>query len=140
MADSIQLSLVLIKPDAFKRGLVFEIMQRFEKKGYEIVEMNFHQAGSVPRKLIEEHYVGIKDLPHFSLNTDFMMSGPLIAVIYKGVNAISGIRRLQGTRDTPGTIRGDYVTEFRQNLIHASDSEEEASREIGLWFGPSNKI
>ncbi|XWV26310.1 hypothetical protein QJ857_gp0764 [Tupanvirus soda lake] len=127
-----QRTLVLIKPDAFKRGIVAKVMRRIELKGYEVANMNFWEQA--PRHLIERHYEQDKDKPYFKDNCDFMTSGPLVAIVYKGESAILGIRTLQGNRNTPGSIRGDYVTDIRQNLLHASDSEENAAREISIWF------
>ncbi|XWV25054.1 mg473 protein [Tupanvirus deep ocean] len=127
-----QRTLVLIKPDAFRRNIVAKVMRRIELKGYEVVNMKFWEQA--PRHLIETHYEQDKDKPYFKDNCDFMTSGPLLAIVYKGDRAINGIRVLQGNRDTPGSIRGDYVTDVRQNLIHASDSEQSATKEIKIWF------
>jgi len=127
-----QQSLVLIKPDAFKRKLISMIFERFEKKGYEIIDMKYWDRA--PRDLIEKHYEQDKEKSYFTANIDFMTSGPIISIIYQGENVIGGIRKMQGNRDTPGTIRGDFVTDFRENLVHASDSEESATKEIGIWF------
>ena len=127
-----QQTLVLIKPDAFSRNIVNKVMGRIEEKGYRICDMRFHYRA--PRDLIELHYCRDEHQPYFNGNCDFMTSGPIIAIVYEGKNAIKGIRQLQGNRDTPGTIRGDYVTDVRCNLLHASDSEDTAQREIRIWF------
>lgn len=127
-----QRTLVLIKPDAFDRNLVSTIMSRIENKGYKIANLKFWNPA--PRSMIEKHYEQDKEKSHFSANCDFMTSGPIISIIYQGENVITAIRKLQGTRDIPGTIRGDYVTDYRKNLIHASDSDEAANKEIGIWF------
>ncbi|AZL89382.1 nucleoside diphosphate kinase [Megavirus baoshan] len=125
-------TLVLIKPDAFARNLVGKIMHRFESKGLKIINMKYWSV--TPRTLVERHYAQDKDRPYFSDNCDFMTSGPIISIIYEGQDAVSHVRRLQGTRDIPGTIRGDYVTDVRQNLVHASDSQQNANNEIAIWF------
>ncbi|AVL94787.1 nucleoside diphosphate kinase [Moumouvirus australiensis] len=125
-------TLVIIKPDAFERNFVAKIMRRLEKKNIKIANIKFYQ--DVPRILIEKHYDQDHDKDYFSPNCDFMTSGPILVIIYEGQNAINFIRKLQGNRDTPGTIRGDYVTDIRKNLIHASDSVENAQREINIWF------
>lgn len=127
-----QRTLVLIKPDAFQRNMAFKIMHRIENKGYEMETMKYWPK--VSKEMIERHYEQDKEKAHFPLNCDFMTSGPIMSIIYKGEGVISGIRKLQGTRDTPGTIRGDWVTDVRRNLIHASDSEENAVKEISIWF------
>lgn len=125
-------TLVIIKPDAFERNFVAKIMRRLEKKNMKISNTKFYQ--DVPRILIEKHYDQDRDKNYFSANCDFMTSGPILVIIYEGQNAINFIRKLQGNRDIPGTIRGDYVTDIRKNLIHASDSVENAQREINIWF------
>jgi nucleoside-diphosphate kinase len=127
-----QRSLILVKPDAFRRNIVHKVLGRIEDKGFQIVNMQYWSK--VPRSMMEKHYEQDREKSYFSANIDFMLSGPIISVIYIGENVISSIRRLQGNRDTPGTIRGDFVTDFRENLIHASDSVESAEKEIEIWF------
>lgn len=125
-------TLVLLKPDAYQRNLSCKIMSRIDKKGFKLTNIKFWKCA--PTDLIERHYEQDKEKPHFRVNIDFMTSGPIMSIIYEGENVIASIRRLQGNRDTPGTIRGDYVTAYRENLIHASDSAESAEKEIGIWF------
>ena len=130
-----QRTLVLIKPDAVRRGLVGNVLSRFEAKGLTIVAMeqrlidaaqaDAHYAEHVGR----EYYDGLKT---------FMTSGPLVSLVVSGDEAIPVVRKLAGATDgrkaEPGTIRGDFSVSNQQNLIHASDSEESAKREIDLWF------
>ncbi|AGF85348.1 diphosphate kinase [Moumouvirus goulette] len=125
-------TLVIIKPDAFDRNFVAKVMRRLEKKGMKIANIKYYK--DVPRILIEKHYDQDRDKHYFSDNCDFMTSGPIMVIVYEGVDAVNFIRKIQGTRDTPGTIRGDYVTDIRKNLIHASDSIVNAEKEISIWF------
>lgn len=125
-------TLVIIKPDAFERGLVSTIMARIEAKGFKISAIKIFDPA--PRDLIAEHYEQDADKPYFSLNCNFMMSGQLMVIVYKGENAILCIRNMQGNRGAPGTIRGDLCNDIRRNLLHASDSLENAAREINIWF------
>jgi len=127
-----QKTLVLIKPDAFRRNLVSKIMGRIEKKGFNIIDIQLWDQP--PREFVENHYCQDRYQPYFGKNCDFMTSGPILSIVYDGENVISAIRSIQGKRDIPGTIRGDYVNDVRQNLIHASDSEESAEKEINIWF------
>lgn len=127
-----QRTLVLIKPDAFERRIVYKILGRIEQKDFKMVDMKFWN--SPPRNLIEQHYTEHSGQTYFNDNCDFMTSGPILSIIYEGFNAISRIRQLQGNVYTPGTIRGDLANDIRRNLVHASDTEESAAREIGIWF------
>nr|3EMT_A Chain A, Nucleoside diphosphate kinase [Acanthamoeba polyphaga mimivirus]3EMT_B Chain B, Nucleoside diphosphate kinase [Acanthamoeba polyphaga mimivirus] len=137
----LQRTLVLIKPDAFERSLVAEIMGRIEKKNFKIVSMKFWSKA--PRNLIEQHYKEHSEQSYFNDNCDFMVSGPIISIVYEGTDAISKIRRLQGNTNplasAPGTIRGDLANDIGENLIHASDSEDSAVDEISIWF-PETKM
>jgi nucleoside-diphosphate kinase len=125
-------TLVLIKPDAFERGLVSKIMEMIENKGFKI--SNIKIWSPAPRNLVEKHYEQYSSRPHFSGNCDFLSSNQLMSIIYEGENAITEIRILQGNRNVPGTIRGTYCDDTRRNLIHASDSEESAIKEMNIWF------
>nr|3DDI_A Chain A, Nucleoside diphosphate kinase [Acanthamoeba polyphaga mimivirus]3DDI_B Chain B, Nucleoside diphosphate kinase [Acanthamoeba polyphaga mimivirus]3DKD_A Chain A, Nucleoside diphosphate kinase [Acanthamoeba polyphaga mimivirus]3DKD_B Chain B, Nucleoside diphosphate kinase [Acanthamoeba polyphaga mimivirus]3ENA_A Chain A, Nucleoside diphosphate kinase [Acanthamoeba polyphaga mimivirus]3ENA_B Chain B, Nucleoside diphosphate kinase [Acanthamoeba polyphaga mimivirus]3ETM_A Chain A, Nucle len=137
----LQRTLVLIKPDAFERSLVAEIMGRIEKKNFKIVSMKFWSKA--PRNLIEQHYKEHSEQSYFNDLCDFMVSGPIISIVYEGTDAISKIRRLQGNTNplasAPGTIRGDLANDIGENLIHASDSEDSAVDEISIWF-PETKM
>lgn len=127
-------TLVLIKPDAFERKLVSRIMGTIEDKGFKISAIKLWDPA--PRKLVEKHYEQDKNKSYFSLNCDFMTSGSLMSIIYEGENAVHKIRMLQGNMDIPGTIRGNFCNDVRRNLIHASDNNENALREMIIWFYP----
>src|SRR5687768_13835062 len=128
-------TLILVKPDAFERGLTGEIIARFERKGLRIVAMK-HMT--VERSTAEEHYGEHRERPFFGDLVEFITGGPLVAMVVEGPNAVAGTRRLMGVTNpveaTPGSIRGDYALEIGQNLVHGSDSEESAAREIGIFF------
>ncbi len=134
-----QRSLVLIKPDGVQRGLVGEILGRIETKGYTLVAFDLRSAG--PEQLAE-HYVDHLAKPFYPALTEFMSSGPIVAVVIEGHDCIVGFRSLAGatnpTGAAPGTIRGDLGRDWgvavQQNLVHGSDSEQSAQREIGIWF------
>ncbi len=126
-----QETLVLIKPDAVKRQLSGEILSRYERKGLVIKALKLLQ---VPRELAEEH----KEKPFFGELVDFITSGPVLAFVLAGDNAIVSVRALNGATNpvdaAPGSIRGDYALTMDANVVHASDSPEAAAREIHLWF------
>jgi nucleoside-diphosphate kinase len=128
-------TLVLVKPDAVRRGLVGEVISRFERKGLTIEEMRLRTMDAA---LADQHYAEHVDKPFYPPLKDFMTSGPLVAMVLSGDSAIEVVRALTGATDgrraAPGTIRGDYSLSNRENLVHASDSPESAEREIGLWF------
>jgi nucleoside-diphosphate kinase len=128
-------TLVLIKPDAVRRGLVGEVIGRLERKGLAIDEMRLRTMDAA---LADEHYAEHVDKPFYPPLKEFMTSGPLVAMVLSGDSAIDVVRALTGATDgrkaAPGTIRGDFSLSNRENLVHASDSPESAKREIGLWF------
>ncbi len=128
-------TLVLIKPDGVERGLVGEILSRFEKKGLKIVGL---QMLKMDHSLAEKHYAEHKDQPFFAGLINFMTSSPIIAAIIEGEGAVVAVRSLMGCtnplKSPPGTIRGDYGLVTSHNLIHGSDSLESAKREIELFF------
>ena len=128
-------TLILVKPDAFGRGLTGEVLARFERKGLVIVAMK-HMT--VDRELAEQHYAEHSERPFFGELVEFITGGPLVALVVEGPNAVAGTRRLMGVTNpveaTPGSIRGDYALEIGQNLVHGSDSPESAAREIGIFF------
>lgn len=130
-----QRTLVLLKPDAVKRGLVGQLLARFEAKGLSIVAME-HRLIDV--EMADAHYVEHTEQPWYPPLREFAVSGPLVSLVLEGDEAIAVVRRLIGATDgraaEPGTIRGDYSLSNRENLVHASDSEESATREITLWF------
>lgn len=128
-------TLVLIKPDGVKRQLCGEILSRYERKGLEIKAMKLLQT---PQELAEEHYAEHKDKPFFGELVDFITSGPVLAFILGGQNAVASVRAINGATNpldaTPGSIRGDYALTLDSNVVHASDSTESAAREMKLWF------
>lgn len=134
-SSSVQRTLVLIKPDAVRRGLVGEIIGRFERKGLTIEAMVLR---TMDGDLADQHYADHVEKPFYPPLREFMTSGPLVAMILAGDGAIEVVRRLVGATDgrqaAAGTIRGDYSLSNRENLVHASDSADSAKREISLWF------
>ena len=130
-----QRTLVLVKPDAVRRGLTGEIISRLERKGLKIVAMRMLQ---MDKALAERHYGVHKDKPFFSELVDFITSGPIVAAVVEGDNAIEATRSIMGETNpikaAPGTIRGDFSLEITQNLVHGSDSEQNAKTEISLFF------
>lgn len=129
---------VLLKPDTVARRLLGELIARIESKNLNIVALKMIR---IERKLAETHYGEHREKPFFKELVDFVTSGPAVAMIVEGPNAISVMRALMGATNpfnaAPGTIRGDFGLDLTQNLIHGSDSTESAKREIALFFGES---
>ena len=129
-------TLILVKPDAFERNLSGEIIARFERKGLRIAALR-HMT--LDRQTAEQHYAEHEGKPFFDGLVDFITSGPLVAMIIEGPNAVPAGRQLIGSTHgvyaAPGSIRGDYATSMQRNLGHGSDSEASAEREIALYFG-----
>src|SRR5215204_3440935 len=128
-------TLVLIKPDAMRRGLAGEILRRFEARGLEMKEA---KLVSVDRPLAEEHYAEHAEKPFYGELVEFITSGPTLALVLEGEGAIATVRSTMGATNPadalPGTIRGDLALSMPDNLVHGSDSSESAAREIALWF------
>ena len=128
-------TLVILKPDAVQRGIVGEIISRFEKKGFKIVGLKMMK---VEMSRAEKHYYEHKDKPFYRELVDFITSGPVIVFVVEGRNAVSLVRKMVGATNpeeaAPGTIRHDYGMQIGKNIIHASDSSESAEREIGIFF------
>ena len=128
-------TLVLIKPDAVRRGLVGEILGRFERKGLAVDAMVLRTMDAT---LADEHYAEHVEKPFYPPLKEFMTGGPLVAAILSGDQAVEVVRGLVGATDgrkaAAGTIRGDFSLSNRENLVHASDSPDSAKREIALWF------
>ena len=128
-------TLVLIKPDAVRRGLVGRVLERFESKGLSIEAMALRTMDAA---LADEHYADHVEKPFYPPLKAFMTSGPLVAMVLAGDEAIDVVRALVGSTDgrkaAAGTIRGDLSLSNRENLVHASDSPDSSKREIGLWF------
>ncbi|MGO8673627.1 MAG: nucleoside-diphosphate kinase [Capsulimonadaceae bacterium] len=127
---------LMIKPDGVRRKLVGEIISRFENKGFTLVEMR-HLTPT--RELAEAHYAVHRGKPFFDSVVAFISSGPVVAMVWEGPDAVNLARKLMGATKpadaAPGTIRGDYAGTIEQNLIHGSDSVETALAEIAIWFG-----
>jgi nucleoside-diphosphate kinase len=130
-----QRTLVLLKPDAVRRGLVGEILSRYEDKGLAIVAMDMRVITGAQA---DEHYAEHVERDFYPPLRDFVTSGPLVALVLEGDEAVEVVRALNGATDgrkaAPGTIRGDLALSNRENLVHGSDSEESAAREIKIWF------
>ncbi|CAB4337232.1 unannotated protein [freshwater metagenome] len=133
-------TLVLIKPDGVRRALIGEVISRIEAKGYSVVALRMLSAD---RAILERHYEEHKGKPFYEPLVEFMLSGPIVALIAEGNRVIEGFRSLAGATDptvaAPGTIRGDLArdqgTKVVQNIVHGSDSPESAAREIEIFFG-----
>ncbi|MGP1385966.1 MAG: nucleoside-diphosphate kinase [Thainema sp.] len=126
---------IMIKPDGVQRGLVGNIISRFEAKGFTLVGL---KALNVGRELAEEHYAVHKERPFFSGLIEFITSGPVVAMVWEGEGVVAGARKLIGATNPltaePGTIRGDYGVSVGRNIIHGSDAIETGQTEIALWF------
>src|ERR1017187_10167250 len=129
-------TLILVKPDAFARGLTGEILSRFERKGLQIVALR-HMT--VTRELAERHYAEHAERPFFAELVDFITSGPIVAMVLEGPEAVRAARQVIGATDpleaATGSIRGDFAVEVGQNMVHGSDSPESPAREAELFFG-----
>lgn len=128
-------TLVLLKPDAVRRGLVGAILSRYEAKGLTIVAM---EQRTIDAAVADQHYAEHVEKAFYPPLRDFVTSGPLVALVLEGDEAVEIVRALNGATDgrkaAPGTIRGDYSISNQQNLVHGSDSPESAEREIAIWF------
>ncbi len=128
---------VMIKPDGVQRCLIGEIISRLERKGLKIVAMKMMK---IERDLAERHYEEHREKPFFESLVSYVTSGPVVAMVVEGKNAVKVVRNLVGATNpveaSPGTIRGDFGMEIGRNVIHASDSKESAEREISLFFKP----
>jgi nucleoside-diphosphate kinase len=128
-------TLILVKPDAFARGLTGEIVARFERKGLRIAAM---RSLTMSRELAERHYAEHAERPFFGELVDFITSGPLVAMVLESVDAVRAARQVIGATNpleaAPGSIRGDLAIEMGANMVHGSDSPESAAREAALFF------
>ncbi len=129
-------TLILVKPDAFARSLTGEIIARFERKGLRLVAL---RQLVVDRELAERHYAEHAERPFFGELVEFITSGPLVAMVLEGQDAVRAARQVIGATNpleaAPGSIRGDFATETGRNMVHGSDSPESAAREAALFFG-----
>jgi nucleoside-diphosphate kinase len=128
-------TLILVKPDAFARNLTGEIIARFERKGLRLIAL---QQLTMTRELAERHYAEHAEKPFFGELVSFITSGPLVALVLAGEQAIDAARQVIGATDpikaAPGSIRGDYAIAVGQNMVHGSDAPESAAREVSLFF------
>jgi len=128
-------TLVIIKPDGVERGLIGEIISRYERKGLKIAACKMLKAD---RATLEKHYIEHKEKPFYEELISYMMRGNILVMIVEGSNAIKLARKINGSTDPVeaelGTIRGDYANTKTENIVHASDSLEAAEREISIWF------
>jgi nucleoside-diphosphate kinase len=135
VSSSTERSLVLLKPDAVRRGLVGEILSRFERKGLVVEALVLR---TMDAELADQHYADHVEKPFYPPLKEFMTSGPLAALVLSGDDVIEVVRSMIGSTDgrkaAAGTIRGDFSLSNRENLVHASDSPESAKRELELWF------
>lgn len=136
-----QQTLILLKPDAVQRRLVGAITERFERKGLRLVGLKLVAA---PRELAEKHYAVHKGKPFYESLLGFLTSGPTVAMVWEGREAVAVCRAQMGVTDgakaPPGTVRGDYAISVQNNLVHGSDSPENAAAEIALWFRPDELV
>jgi nucleoside-diphosphate kinase len=132
---AVETTLVLVKPDGVRRGLMGEVIGRLERRGY---ELRGARLLKITRPLAGEHYAEHKGKPFYPGLVSFITSGPTLALAVRGENAIAGVRALMGATNPadalPGTMRGDLATELSENIVHGSDSRASAKRELGLFF------
>lgn len=128
-------TLILVKPDGVQRGLAGEIISRFERRGLKMVGMKFMQMS---RELAETHYGVHRERPFFESLVSYIISGPIVAMVWEGKDAIAAARSTMGATNpvaaAPGTIRGDFGMEIGRNLVHGSDSPENGEKEVALFF------
>ncbi len=131
----VEKTLVLVKPDAVRRGLVGAILARYESKGLTVAALELRH---VDAEMADRHYADHVEQPWYPPLREFITSGPLVAMVLAGTSAIEVVRAMNGATNgaaaAPGTIRGDLALSNRENLVHASDSPQSATKEIGLWF------
>ena len=136
-----QRTLILLKPDCVQRRLIGAVVQRFEQKGLRLVGLKFVQA---TRDLAEKHYAVHKGKPFYDSLLNFILGGPTVAMVWEGREAVTVARTLMGATDgtkaPPATIRGDFAISVQNNLVHGSDSPENAATEIALWFTPAELV
>ncbi|KIW68172.1 nucleoside diphosphate kinase, partial [Phialophora macrospora] len=134
---STEQTFIAVKPDGVQRGLVGDIISRFEKRGYKLVAIKITSPG---KEHLEKHYEDLKDKPFFKGLVTYMLSGPIVAMVWEGRDATKTGRAILGATNplasAPGTIRGDYAIDVGRNVCHGSDGVESAKKEIALWFTP----
>ncbi|CAL1589147.1 unnamed protein product [Knipowitschia caucasica] len=134
-------TLVAVKPDGVQRGLCGEIMRRFEQRGFKLVAAKFMQGSE---DFMKNHYLDLKDMPFYGGLCKYMSSGPVFAMVWEGENIVKLTRMMLGetnpAESKPGSIRGDFCINIGRNIIHGSDTLENAKREVGLWFKPEEFV
>ncbi|XP_051185233.1 nucleoside diphosphate kinase 1 isoform X1 [Lolium perenne] len=134
-SSEIEQSYIMIKPDGVQRGLVGEIISRFEKKGFLLKGLKLFQC---PKELAQEHYKDLNERPFFPKLIEYITSGPVVCMAWEGAGVVASARKLIGATNPlqaePGTIRGDLAVQTGRNVIHGSDSPDNGKREIALWF------
>ncbi|XP_045925474.1 nucleoside diphosphate kinase A2-like [Micropterus dolomieu] len=135
MAEMKERTFLAIKPDGVQRGIIGDIIKRFETKGFKLVGMKMLHASE---DLLMQHYIDLKDRPFFPTLINYMTSGPVVAMVWEGKGVVKTGRVMLGetnpAESKPGTIRGDFCIDVSKNIIHGSDSVESANKEIALWF------
>ncbi|XP_022212691.1 nucleoside diphosphate kinase [Drosophila obscura] len=135
MAANKERTFIMVKPDGVQRGLVGKIIERFEQKGFKLVALKFTWAS---KELLEKHYADLSARPFFPGLVNYMNSGPVVPMVWEGLNVVKTGRQMLGATNPadslPGTIRGDFCIQVGRNIIHGSDAVESAEKEIGLWF------
>jgi nucleoside-diphosphate kinase len=137
----VEKTLILVKPDGVQRGLVGEIIGRFERRGLKLAGLKFLQMS---QELAENHYAVHKERPFYNSLVEYITSGPVVAMVWQGNDAIAAARATMGATNpvqaAPGTIRGDFGMEIGRNLVHGSDSPENAVKEVNLFFATSELV
>ncbi|XP_030369534.1 nucleoside diphosphate kinase [Scaptodrosophila lebanonensis] len=132
---------IMVKPDGVQRGLVGKIIERFEQKGFRLVALKFTWAS---KELLEKHYADLAGRPFFPGLVNYMNSGPVVPMVWEGLNVVKTGRQMLGATNPadslPGTIRGDFCIQVGRNIIHGSDAVESANKEIALWFDEKELI
>ncbi|WP_425425684.1 nucleoside-diphosphate kinase [Bowdeniella nasicola] len=139
MSETVERTLILVKPDGVKRGQIGEVLRRIEAKGYRIIALQMREASA---DLLAEHYAEHTEKPFYADLVAYMSDGPVVAIVAEGERVVEGFRSLAGTTDptsaAPGTIRGDLARDWGtgniENVVHGSDAPESAAREIAIWF------
>eukprot|EP00112_Aurelia_sp_Birch-Aquarium-sp1_P007504 Seg1818.5 transcript_id=Seg1818.5/GoldUCD/mRNA.D3Y31 product="Nucleoside diphosphate kinase B" protein_id=Seg1818.5/GoldUCD/D3Y31 len=132
---------IMIKPDGVQRGLIADIIKRFEQRGYKLVAMKFMQASE---EHLKKHYADLSERPFFPGLIKYVGSGPVVAMVWEGLNIVKSGRMMLGETNPldskPGSIRGDYSVQVGRNIIHGSDTNENAAKEISLWFSEKELV
>merc|ERR1712045_520622 len=141
MAGNKERTFIILKPDAVHRGLIGDIVKRFEQKGFKLVAMKFMQASE---ELLKEHYADLSTKKFFPGLIKYMSSGPVVPMVWEGLNVVKTGRVMLGATNpadsAPGTIRGDFCIQVGRNICHGSDAVDSAAKEIALWFKEENLV